>query len=108
MRAELSVKICLLPETKKNKKTDFGLIEEQLRQRLDIVVKNMARLGMHAFQIDSLKVLDLFYSFYSPKQAKTQPLTERVLQSVHATLVQKGEADEKAAKSAKKSQKRTA
>ena len=86
----------------KNEKADFELVEEQLRLRLDIVSKGMAKLGMHTFQIDSLKVLDLFYSFYSPTQAKIQPLTEQVLERVHTTLVEKGKADEKAAKPAKK------
>jgi hypothetical protein len=88
--------------TDKNEKADFELGEEQLRLRLDIVSKGMAKLGMHTFQIDSLKVLDLFYSFYSPTQAKIQPLTEQVLERVHTTLVEKGKADEKAAKPAKK------
>ena len=88
--------------TDKNEKADFDLVEEQLRLRLDIVSKGKAKLGMHPFQIDSLKVLDLFYSFYSPTQAKIQPLTEQVLERVHTTLVEKGKADEKAAKPAKK------
>ena len=88
--------------TDKNEKADFELVEEQLRLRLDIVSKGIAKLGMHTFQIDSLKVLDLFYSFYSPTQAKIQPLTEQVLERVHTTLVEKGKADEKAAKPAKK------
>ena len=88
--------------TDKNEKADFELVEEQLRLRLDIVSKGMAKLGMHTFQIDSLKVLDLFSSFYSPTQAKIQPLTEQVLERVHTTLVEKGKADEKAAKPAKK------
>ena len=87
--------------TDKNEKADFDLVEEQLRLRLDIVSKGIAKLGMHTFQIDSLKVLDLFYSFYSPTQAKIQPLTEQVLERVHTTLVEKGKADEKAAKPAK-------
>ena len=87
--------------TDKNEKADFDLVEEQLRLRLDIVSKGMAKLGMHTFQIDSLKVLDLFYSFYSPTQAKIQPLTEQVLERVHTTLVEKGKADERAAKPAK-------
>ena len=88
--------------TDKNEKADFDLVEEQLRLRLDIVSKGIAKLGMHTFQIDSLKVLDLFYSFYSPTQAKIQPLTEQVLERVHTTLVEKGKADEKAAKPAEK------
>lgn len=74
---------------------DFEFIIEQLRLRVDIVSKGIARLGMHAFRLDNLKILDLFYSFYSPAQAKIQPLTEHVLQKVHTTLVQKGREHEK-------------
>lgn len=49
-------------------KADFDLIEEQLKIKLDIVSKGMSRLGMYTNQLDSLEVLDLFYSFYSPTQ----------------------------------------
>jgi len=74
-----------------NGKADFELIEEQLNIKLDIVAKGMTRLGMHTNQLDSLEVLDLFYSFYSPTQAKIQPLTEQALQLIHTALVEKGE-----------------
>jgi hypothetical protein len=72
-------------------KADFDLIEEQLKIKLDIVSKGMSRLGMYTDQLDSLEVLDLFYSFYSPSQAKLQPLTEQALQMIHTALIQKGE-----------------
>ena len=55
------------------------------------MAKGMTRLGMHTNQLDSLEVLDLFYSFYSPTQAKIQPLTEQALQLIHTALVEKGE-----------------
>lgn len=72
-------------------KTDFDLISEQLKLKMDVVVKGMARLGMLTDQLNSLEVLDLFYSFYSPTQAKIQPLTEQALQIIHTALIQKGE-----------------
>ena len=71
-------------------KMDFELIREQLQLRLDIVAKGLTRLGMRASQLTSLEVLDMFYSFYSPAQAKLQPLTDQALQMVHTALVQKG------------------
>lgn len=46
---------------------------------------------MRANSLDSLAMLDLFYSFYSPVQSKIQPLTEQALNIIHATLIQKGE-----------------
>ena len=74
-------------------KADFDLIREQLNLKLDIVAKGMTRLGMHSDQLTSLEALDLFYSFYSPAQAKIQPLTEHALQMIRTALVEKGEAD---------------
>lgn len=68
-------------------KTDFELIKEQLNLKTDIVAKGMTRLGMHTRQLSSLEILDLFYSFYSPAQAKVQPLTEQTLQLIHTTLI---------------------
>lgn len=76
---------------KPTNKGDFDLIEEQLKIKLDIVSKGMSRLGMYTDQLDSLEALDLFYSFYSPSQAKLQPLTEQALQMIHTALIQKGE-----------------
>lgn len=70
-------------------KTDFELIKEQLNLKTDIVAKGMTRLGMHTRQLSSLEVLDLFYSFYSPTQAKVQPLTEQTLQLIHTTLIKR-------------------
>ena len=77
---------------KLNRKTDFDLVSEQMKIKLDIIAKGIARLGMHTDQLDSLEVLDLFYSFYSPTQAKMQPLTEQALSIIHTALVQRGEA----------------
>ena len=71
-------------------KADFDLIREQLKLRIDIITKGIARLGMRADQLDSLEVLDLFYSFYSPTQAKIQPLAERALQTIHTALMRDG------------------
>ena len=70
-------------------KTNFDIVCEQLKIRLDIIAKGMARIGMHTDQLDSLEVLDLFYSFYSPIQSKMQPLTEQALQIIHTALTEK-------------------
>ena len=72
-------------------KTDFELVQEQLNLKLDIMAKGMTRLGMHTKELSSLEVLDLFYSFYNPVQAKVQPLTEQALRLIHTALVEKGE-----------------
>lgn len=75
-------------------KADFELVQEQLNLKLDIVAKGMMRIGMHTKELSSLETLDLFYSFYSPTQAKIQPLTEHALQLIHTALVEKGESNE--------------
>jgi len=75
-------------------KTDFELVQEQLNLKLDIVAKGMTRIGMHTKELGSLEALDLFYSFYSPSQAKIQPLTEHALQLIHTALIEKGYQDE--------------
>jgi type IV secretory pathway VirB4 component len=59
---------------------DFDVIKEQLALHVDIVAKGLARLGMHARRLDSLELLDLFYSFYSPTGAKRQPLRQQTMQ----------------------------
>jgi len=41
--------------------------------------------------LGSLEALDLFYSFYSPTQAKIQPLTEHALHLIHSALIEKGD-----------------
>lgn len=74
-----------------DKKTEFDLIKEQLNLKIDIASKGMARLGMHTRKLTSLEILDLFYSFYNPSQAKIQPLTDQALQLIHTALVEKGD-----------------
>ncbi len=70
-------------------RADFELVKEQLSQTVDIVGKGLARLGMHSHELSSLEILDLFYSFYSPRQAKIQPLTTKTLELLHSSYIQK-------------------
>jgi len=72
-------------------KPDYDLVKEQLGLTVDIVAKGMMRLGMHARQLSSLEVLDLFYSFYNPSQSKIQPLNDRAMRMIYTTLIQKDE-----------------
>lgn len=58
---------------------DFDVVKEQLKLASDIVAKGLGRMGMQARKLSSLEVLDLFYSFYSPKSAKRQPLTDQTM-----------------------------
>ncbi len=77
-----------------NGKLDFEGIKEQLGLKVDIVRKGLARLGMSSHELHDLEILDLFYSFYSPEQAKLQPLSTRALELLHTEYVRKEAADE--------------
>lgn len=68
-------------------KTEFEMVQEQLNLKVDIVAKGLARLGMHTRELPSLEVLELFYSFYSPEQAKIQPLTEQTLELLYTSYI---------------------
>jgi hypothetical protein len=59
-----------------DKKQDFDLTREQIRNREDIVIKGLEKIGMKVNNLDSLQVLQLFYNFYNPSQSKSQPLKE--------------------------------
>ena len=86
----------IVPYTAPNK-SDLDLVKEQINLIVDIVAKGLGRLGISTKQLSSLALLDLFYSFYSPKQAKTQPLTAQALRLVHSSFTQKdnkGDEDE--------------
>jgi hypothetical protein len=66
-----------------NKTVDFSLAKEQLQLEKDILVKGLEKLGMTARPLNSLEILDLFYSFYRPEQAKTQPLTKAIVRKTN-------------------------
>lgn len=59
-----------------HKKQDFDLTSEQIRNREDLVIKGLEKIGMKVKSLDSLSVLQLFYNFYNPNLAKSQPLKE--------------------------------
>lgn len=58
---------------------EFTVVKEQLKLQADIVAKGLGRLGMQVRKLNSLEVLDLFYSFYSPGQAKRAPLRDQTI-----------------------------
>lgn len=62
------------------KDSDFDAIKEALSLNADIIGKGLARMGMHSKVLTSLEILDLFYSFYNPGQAKRQPITDQTLE----------------------------
>lgn len=72
----------IVPYHDKEKTKDFGLIKEHMYLNRDIVTRGLEKLGMKARQLSSLELLDLFYSFYNPAEAKTQPLQATTIEAL--------------------------
>lgn len=70
-------------------KLDLASARAQLNLRVDIVQKGLAKLAIQTRELSSLEVLDLFYSFYSPTQAKIQPLTQQALELLHTSYIKR-------------------
>lgn len=70
----------IIPYHHTERNNDFHLIKEQVNLNRDIVLRGLEKLGMKARQLDSLEVLDLFYSFYNASQIKTQELKGQTIQ----------------------------
>ena len=72
----------VIPYKNSDKNKEFALIEEQINLQKDIILRGLEKLGMKARVLDSLELLDLFYSFYSPAQAKTQELKGHTIEAL--------------------------
>jgi len=62
---------------------DFAFAKQQLMLEQEIIAKGLERLGMTARPVDSLEILELFYSFYRPEQSKLQPLTQAIARNTN-------------------------
>ncbi len=62
------------------RKVEFETVKEQLALDIGIIDRGLAKLGMQTRQLNSLEVLDLFYSFYGAERAKNQPLTDQTME----------------------------
>lgn len=72
------------------KNSDFATAKEQLSIHADIVSKGLLRMGMHSRRLGDLELLNLFYEFYNPTQAKVQPIRDSVLALISSSFI-KGE-----------------
>jgi hypothetical protein len=59
-----------------SKLKDQKLIRDQLMIKADLISKNLSKIGISTNILDSLEIIDLFYTFYSPSRAKNQPISE--------------------------------
>jgi hypothetical protein len=62
---------------------EFEVVKEQLNLEQEIIIKGLEKFGMNAKPLNTLEILDLFYTFYRPDQAKTQPLMKQILRQNH-------------------------
>lgn len=76
----------IIPFTLKDVK-DFDSAKEQLSLRRDIVSKGLIPVGTHVRPLSGLETLDLFYSFYSPRLAKTQPITSKTAAIINESFL---------------------
>jgi hypothetical protein len=72
----------VVPYRHEGKKRDFELVKEQLHITRDLIMKSLEKMGIKAKALDSLEVLDLFYSFYNPSQIKTQELKSETIEAL--------------------------
>lgn len=72
----------VIPYHNNEKKKDFNLIKEQITLHRDIIIRSIEKMGMRARPLDSLEILELFYSFYNSSQLKTQELKGDTIQKL--------------------------
>jgi len=70
----------VIPYDHTGKSKEFPLIREQMHLKRDLVVRGLEKMGIKTRILDSLELLDLFYSFYNPNQAKTQQLKGQTIE----------------------------
>jgi len=58
------------------------LVKEQLHITRDLIMKGLDKLGIKAKALNSLELLDLFYSFYNSSQIKTQELKGETIEAL--------------------------
>jgi hypothetical protein len=72
----------VVPYQADGKQKGLSLVKEHLNLTRDLVIKGLERLGMRARQLESLELLDLFYSFYNPGQIKTAELKGHTIEAL--------------------------
>lgn len=79
----LSRKFYLVIPFENKAPVEFEVVREQLNLEQEIIIKGLEKFGMNAKPLNTLEVLDLFYSFYRPDQAKTQPLMKEIVRQTN-------------------------
>jgi len=72
----------VVPYQHKGRSKDFDLVKEQLYITRDLIMKGLDKLSIKAKSLNSLELLDLFYSFYNSSQIKTQELKGETIEAL--------------------------
>ena len=72
----------IIPYKQQNKNRDFAVVKEHLNLQRSIVTRGLEKLGMKARTLESLELLDLFYTFYNSSSAKTQELKGHTIEAL--------------------------
>ena len=72
----------IVPYHHTGRSKDFDLVKEQLHITRDLIMKGLDKLGIKAKSLNSLELLDLFYSFYNSSQIKTQELKGETIEAL--------------------------
>lgn len=67
----------IIPYEPQGREKDFSVIKEHMFLQKDLVLRGLEKLGMKARCLDTLAVLNQFYTFYNPDHVKTQELTSQ-------------------------------
>ncbi len=70
-----------------SKEKDFDVIRSGLKLSTNMVAKGLGRMGMQVKSLNSIESLEMFYSFYSPTQAKLQPLTNQTVKLLEGAVI---------------------
>lgn len=69
----------IIPYDHTGKKNDFTIIKENMIVERDIVMRGLEKLGMKARSLDTIEILNQFYTFYNQENSRTQELTKESL-----------------------------
>lgn len=72
----------IIPYRQQDKNRDFAVVKEHLNLQRSIVTRGLEKLGMKARTLESLELLDLFYTFYNSSSAKTQELKGHTIEAL--------------------------
>lgn len=72
----------IIPYKQQDKNRDFAVVKEHLNLQRSIVTRGLEKLGMKARTLESLELLDLFYTFYNSSSAKTQELKGHTIEAL--------------------------